>query len=51
MVSYKALNTKAKRTVANTGHGVGYGDGMQGLAMPKRTITNAPCSLPNRIIL
>ena len=41
MVSYKALNTISKSTIANARHGVGDGDGLQGLAMIKRTIANA----------
>ena len=41
MVSYKALNTKLKRTVANARHGVGDGDGLQGVALLKRTFANA----------
>ena len=36
----QGLATK-KRTVANTGHGVGDGDGLQGWAIPKRTVANA----------
>ena len=30
-----------KRIVANAGHGVGDGDGMQGIAKLKRTVANA----------
>ena len=41
MVSYKALNTTFKRTVANARHGVGDGDGLQGSATIKRTAANA----------
>ena len=41
MVSYKALNTIRKRTVANTGHGVGDSDGLQGFATTKRIAANA----------
>ena len=40
MVSYKALNTTTKRTVANARHGVGDGDGLQGFAIRKRTAFN-----------
>ena len=46
-----------KCTVTNAGHGIGDGDGLQGRTRviekvsSKRTITNTPCSLPNRIIL
>ena len=30
-----------KRTAANAGHGVGDGDGLQGIATKKRTVANA----------
>ena len=41
MVSYKALNTTPKRTVANARHGIGDGDGLQGFTTPKRNVANA----------